>query len=93
MPFVDTYFNIANEVLVADGENARVLKLSAGGEINGILSEDAKDKAGKILAFVSSVSFNEGHIAVGYDLNPAETLIEWYNPQNISPVHEVKQIL
>ena len=78
---------------MADGENARVLKLSADGEIKGILSVDAKDKGGKILAFVSSVSFSDDHIAVGYDLNPAETLIEWYNPQNISPVHEVKQIL
>ena len=84
-----TCFNIAGEVLVADGENARVLKLNADGEINGILSIDAEDKERKILAFVSSVSFNDGHIGVGYDLNPAETIIEWYHPQNIAPVHEV----
>ena len=76
-------------MLVADGENARVLKLNADGEINGILSIDAKDKARNILAFVSSVSFNDGHIGVGYDLSPAETIIEWYNPQNIAPVNEV----
>ena len=76
-------------MLVADGENARVLKLNADGEINGILSIDAEDKARKILAFVSSVSFNDGHIAAGYDLNPAETIIEWYSLQNFAPVHEV----
>ena len=76
-------------MLVADGENARVLKLSADGKINGIHSVDAKDEARKISAFVSSVSFNDGHIAVGYYLNPAETIIEWYSLQFIAPVHEV----
>ena len=90
---IKKWVNISGEILVADGENARVLRLNADGEITGEISIGPKEKSSTISTFVGLVAFDDDQIVVGYTQKSGEIITEWYNTEDISAIREVRLVL
>ena len=83
---------VPGEILVADGVNARVLKLNLNGDVTGVLdiTKSLHDQD-KPLNLVTCVGLCRNHFVLMYDQDSKNAFVEWFHLSSFQTTLQVKK--